>query len=1296
MTSSLTKFLKITKSGFFLGLLITVFSAADVHAQNCNIVMACNSLVHISLDEDCLETITPFMILESPNNLPESEFSVEVRDENNNIVPGGNMDGSHIGRTFTVKITYTPCQLTCWGKALIEDKLPPVFTACPDVTLECEDSTEPGPNVPEPTVSDPCGPVTLQRFDADTLRPCASQWVKTITRTWVATDPSGNSSQCVQNIFIRRASLEDIVFPPNYDDLDEPSFSCDLNIQLLPNGAPSPNVTGYPSGVECKNIMYDFNDILFPLCGAGRKVVRHWFVLDWCAGRDTSYNQIIKIIDQDPPICELASDTFKIHTDKSMCTGTFEVPHPNVTDCSDWTYIVGYRVKDQFGVLSANILYDNVSGDPVNGYSVSGLPTDTSMIVYIITDDCGNSSSCSTNVIVEDKEAPTAICVAFTVVSLGHDGKAKVLATSIDDFSKDNCEIDRFEVRRLTNDCDNPEALEFGEYVRFCCEDASSDPNFYRQVVLRVYDVNGNYNDCVANVKVDDKIRPIITCPDNVTIDCEDDSENLTLTGEATAIDNCEVTVSFTDQLLLNECGLGTIRRTWRAQDRQNAPVTCIQTITVIKTIAFTEANVSFPPNISVEGCSPADAHPDVVDSRPTFTNTACANIGVSYEDQIFTGVHGTCLKIVRTWRLIDWCTANPQDPQFIIRKQEIILNDTEAPQIFSGCQNRLVESSNGDCEARVEHNITAHDNCTPAELLHYQWRYDEGNNGTINETGLGSFVNRIYPAGTHRMTFVVTDACENTSMCTYTFTVRDDKKPQPICLSKVVTTIMPTGYVDVPASLFNLKSEAACGLDSDLVFAFNQTGTLLTRRFNCADIPNGVAAMIPLNMYVIDNSGNFDFCEVMLELQDSPSTNACPDMPGAGARVEGKIVDEFQQGLEEAEVFLQRIGSTELLRRMTGESGDFTFEKVAFYGDYELIPAKNDDVNNGVSTLDLVLIQRHILGISTFDSPYKLIAADVNNSKNISSADLVALRRVVLGLSDEFPNNNSWRFIPVNFEFEDPTHPYDFDEVWSIEEVMLDKKDLDFIALKVGDVNNSASANFRNRDLDARARSLELMVENVNYKAGELVIVPVKADFDLNTLGLQFTLVFDPSVISFANIGSVMFNVNEQNINTYRNAEGKIAVSLDNYQGVNVNRDANIFTLTFRAMKDGDLSRLIFASSITKSEIYDADVSEYNLSLRVDGIGNITEAPNQLFQNTPNPFSNVTTIGFYIAQNNQVTLRVIDASGKELWKRSSYMESGKHEIMLNTSEIGLTSGVYFYQLEAADFVETKKMILME
>lgn len=78
----------------------------------------------------------------------------------------------------------------------------------------------------------------------------------------------------------------------------------------------------------------------------------------------------------------------------------------------------------------------------------------------------------------------------------------------------------------------------------------------------------------------------------------------------------------------------------------------------------------------------------------------------------------------------------------------------------------------------------------------------------------------------------------------------------------------------------------------------------------------------------------------------------------------------------------------------------------------------------NGVTTFDLVEIQKHILGTKLLDSPYKILAADANLDGKVSLQDVVLLQKLLLGLIPELPHGKSWRFAPSDYVFPDPAQP--------------------------------------------------------------------------------------------------------------------------------------------------------------------------------------------------------------------------------------------------------------------------------
>jgi Dockerin type I domain len=81
------------------------------------------------------------------------------------------------------------------------------------------------------------------------------------------------------------------------------------------------------------------------------------------------------------------------------------------------------------------------------------------------------------------------------------------------------------------------------------------------------------------------------------------------------------------------------------------------------------------------------------------------------------------------------------------------------------------------------------------------------------------------------------------------------------------------------------------------------------------------------------------------------------------------------------------------------------------------LIPTRNINYLEKVTTLDVALISQHILGTNPFTLPYQMLAADVDNNGDIDAIDMLYIRRLILRLISTFPNNvGSWRFVPKYF----------------------------------------------------------------------------------------------------------------------------------------------------------------------------------------------------------------------------------------------------------------------------------------
>ena len=1250
---------------------------------DCNLGLACNDEIQLSLEENCQATVTAFMVLETMDFL-EEDYKVTLKDQRGNFLPSNVVSSEHVGMTLYAKVELIDCNNSCWGIIRIEDKLPPLVSNCEDVTINCDDSREPGVVIPEPIFEDSCdGVLDANYYDIVTDQLCQNQFAEIITRTWVASDNSGNTATCVQTISVNRYVIDDVVFPMDFDG--DNVIQCGTVTDTLDNGIPSPDVTGYPTGIDCPNIQYLFDDLVFDICGNSKKALRRWSVFDWCTGRDTTHRQIIKLLDTLPPLCESAGEIiYETSIDPGKCTGSFKAPPPNVTEeCSDYSYIVGYKPVDDSGDPFTEAIFYNTTVDENGDHILTNLPMDTLWLVYVITDICGNETECFNRLVVIDDESPTAICEGYTVVTLDNFGHGSLMAESLDDGSWDNCGIDRFEVKRDSTHCDGEsEDLNFGEKVIFCCDDTEVD---YIMVTLRVYDRFDNFNDCRVRVKVQDKIPPQLNCPDDVTVKCTDDIDNLSITGMATATDACEVEIDYDDNFdNLNACGVGYVIRTWSAEDQQGLISECTQRIDVETVTPFTENSIEWPEDILMNGCQALDADPEGDAGKPIVRDSECKDIAISYDDKMFYREDGKCIKILRTWRVTEWCTFNPDDPLYYYDNQLILLENYEAPEFLSACNNLKAKGSG--CQGYIDLTATATDDCTPENELEYRWEIDVNNTGKVDHWDDGNDASGVYEAGTHKITFYAKDLCGNEGSCTYMFTIEDDEPPTPICLGELVWVLDSDGKATVWASDFDLKSTDRCSADDKLTFAFNESGSATSLDFDCFHVPNGIAAEIPLKMYVFDESGNFSYCNVTLVLQDSKNNNACFNT-GNSANLGGRILNETFEGLDQVEVELENMSVYDMIMNKTDDEGQYAFSDINYYDTYHIVPNKNDDVINGVSTLDLVFIQQYILGMRDLDNPFKLIAADVNGNNKVSSSDLVDLRKVILGIYEEFPNNSSWRFIPADYEFEEDKNKWSFPEDVTVEELLISDENVDFVAIKTGDINGTATANSRS----VKTRSSNYMTIKTDSETDSGITQITFSSEEINNLiGLQFTIDFAQDIDDFS-IEGMSLNISSHHINTLRLEEGIISLAWNEIRPVNINDEP-----LFRILIEGEIdpSLISITSEMTAALGYDGQGVEYELILDNNLNEEVIEEIH-LFQNQPNPFTDFTYIKVNAHQDMDMNLSFYDLSGRVLSSRKISLNSGTNMIEVNRSELNV-AGVIYYQLKNQWFSETKKMIILD
>lgn len=159
------------------------------------------------------------------------------------------------------------------------------------------------------------------------------------------------------------------------------------------------------------------------------------------------------------------------------------------------------------------------------------------------------------------------------------------------------------------------------------------------------------------------------------------------------------------------------------------------------------------------------------------------------------------------------------------------------------------------------------------------------------------------------------------------------------------------------------------------------------------------------IEMWVEDEEENRDYCKTKISIKRDGLDSCIIQFDGA--KIVGNIKTEDQKESAPVEVCLER--NDVLLNKVIG--GPFVFGDLCFPYDYKVIPRRNDDPLNGISTRDILRIQSHVLGKKLISTPYRMIAADVNASNSITAADMVEMRKLILGIIPSFRKVNSCNF---------------------------------------------------------------------------------------------------------------------------------------------------------------------------------------------------------------------------------------------------------------------------------------------
>jgi hypothetical protein len=648
----------------------------------------------------------------------------------------------------------------------------------------------------------------------------------------------------------------------------------------------------------------------------------------------------------------------------------------------------------------------------------------------------------------------------------------------------------------------------------------------------------------------------------------------------------------------------------------------------------------------------------------------------------------------------------------------QIIKVYDEVKPVVTGDQAKFCIREGGDCLADIKMIVKGTDNCTDQVTLEtnllaiapFQTRdagsmiaYSTSRWSTKVLAG-GQFEINVSNLlqGKHDLIVVVRDECGNLSEPTrIPFTVEDCKGPVPICINGLSTNLTPDGNgggiitvwaTDLIASkIFDCNGQGPeTNGNGKLVtkYSINRVGSPASENqtslvFNCKE----AGKIVLVELHAWDNAGNHDFCVSFVEVQDN--RKVCE----TGNANLGSII-----GVVTTDQFVPLVGvaidmnGASTLKQTTANSGVFAFNGLTKGADFSLSAQLDKDHVNGVSTFDLVLIQKHILGTKLIDNPYRQIAADVNNSKSITTLDMIQIRKLILQVDDKFKSVPSWKFVDAAYRFPDASNPFgaEYPEVINVNNLNGNVK-ADFVAIKMGDVNGNASTVNGIAAAEIRSnRHLLLTAEEQAMQADGSYEVAIRAKDLPNIQGYQFTLTYAQNLVELEGIEYGVAKAD--NFGIFKN-KGAITTSWNLNSGVSAAGNEVLFILKLKAKANTKLSEVLkLSSQLTHAEAYDKENESIGVKLSFGAITSQDFAV--LRQNKPNPFSDETSIGFYLPKATKGILSIRDSKGSLIYRVDGTYSKGENKIVLKQAELR-ASGVLYYTLETADFVDTKKMILL-
>ncbi|MCB9082174.1 MAG: hypothetical protein H6555_10730 [Lewinellaceae bacterium] len=537
-------------------------------------------------------------------------------------------------------------------------------------------------------------------------------------------------------------------------------------------------------------------------------------------------------------------------------------------------------------------------------------------------------------------------------------------------------------------------------------------------------------------------------------------------------------------------------------------------------------------------------------------------------------------------------------------------------------------------------------------------------------------------PLGKHNLEVTVSDYCGNPTTLRLPFLIRDTTGPALACKGSFTMNILPdpgnnepflelSAYELITAPAYDCSGQSATGMDPAgrrLVtqYSINRTGEPVDSAqkvilISCAD----AGSTLLVETHAWDVLGNQQVCTTAIQI--GVLGQACdPPFPDS-LLIGGQIFTEPGYPVSRVKVSLSQGMQAEVF---TDDLGAFLFDSLPPGLDYTLKPERDGDDMLGVSTYDLVLIQKHILGVEPFQSPYQLLAADVNNSGEITVADLVQLRRLILGYFAELPDNRSWRFVDASFTFPDPVDPWKtvFPEVINFNNLSRTRMDADFVAIKIGDVSENAGAVLAGSNglVAEKNWTLEILASPQELSGQQKI--PIRLPDLRQVDGVQFALAWNPKQLP---INQVLPGVADERHYRIDPAKGQLTFSWHPETAEDRRKGMVSDTLFWLAASRSEKIQAAFflPAAVLPGEVYEEGIG-HHLALQIRDKNITKRALAWLGQNIPNPWVSATTVPYFVPEAGPVLITLTDLLGRPHWRNTQMVAAGEQLLPLTRNMV--------------------------